>query len=247
MDIRCYRFRLQDSGGESRSRTLRYARFREVAAEVDASVLFLAQQRDDNLETLLFRLMRGSGPLGLAGIPAERALGPRTRILRPMLDLERSEIEAAVRALGLPCVHDPSNMDPAHSPRNRIRLEILPALRRMDPEDRKLEALLREARLLAKSCAHELRGKPLPQAASRSFSISLASTQTLSPWALEEYWIAILARMEQRRPGRALLRFLAQLHLAGCPSRKRVESRGHWSAERLRGRIEVRTGSFAET
>src|SRR5262249_36575986 len=76
----------------------------------------------DQAETVLMRMLGGAGVRGLAAIPAVRG-----RIVRPLLDVRRSELVAMLRAAGLRWVEDPSNRDPKFL-RNRIRHELLPLL-----------------------------------------------------------------------------------------------------------------------
>lgn len=97
---------------------------------------------DDQAETVLGNLLRGSGSAGLAGIPVRRG-----RFVRPMLALTRAEVREAVQALGLPFVDDPMNLDMGIR-RNRIRLETIPMLE--EAYNRRLrQALVRTGALLA--------------------------------------------------------------------------------------------------
>jgi tRNA(Ile)-lysidine synthase len=107
---------------------LRRARWRflsEVAHGMGAPVA-TAHTRDDQVETVLMRVLRGAGARGLAGLAA-----PGT-ILRPLLDTPREAVAAYARARGVRWVEDPSNRSPAHL-RNRVRHELLPALRAARP------------------------------------------------------------------------------------------------------------------
>jgi len=108
----------------------REARYR-VFAGLDADALALAHQRDDQAETVLLQLLRGAGMKGLAAMPAERALGP-IKLLRPLLDVPRGEIEAYARAQGLSWVDDESNTDAALR-RNAARHHLMPVLEEMFP------------------------------------------------------------------------------------------------------------------
>lgn len=110
------------SGLEAAARDARYAAF----AACDTDCLLLAQHRGDQAETLLFNLLRGSGVTGAAGIPVERRYA-HLRLLRPLLDVARSEIEAYARAAGLAWVDDESNADLGFS-RNYLRHQALAAL-----------------------------------------------------------------------------------------------------------------------
>ncbi|MBF7729716.1 tRNA lysidine(34) synthetase TilS [Pseudomonas sp. N040] len=109
---------------ERAARAARYQAFERLLAP--AEVLLTAQHRDDQAETLLFRLLRGSGLKGLAGMPRQRALGAGT-LLRPLLDVSRAELEAYARAHQLCWVEDPSNSD-CHYARNFLRHQVLPLL-----------------------------------------------------------------------------------------------------------------------
>lgn len=114
-------------GLEAAARAARYAALREGAAEV----LVLAQHQGDQAETVLFNLLRGSGVAGAAAIPAERSLSGR-RLLRPLLDVSRRELEAYAVQCGLAWIEDESNADTRHS-RNFLRHEVLPLLHRRFP------------------------------------------------------------------------------------------------------------------
>lgn len=105
----------------------------------------LAQHRDDQAETLLFRLMRGAGVRGLAGMPVSRALGDG-HLLRPLLDVARQDLEAYAREQGLDWVEDPSNQD-TRLDRNYLRQIVLPALVSRWP--RALGGMVRSAAHLA--------------------------------------------------------------------------------------------------
>ena len=135
VDIGPYR----DLGLEGAARKVRY----EVFSRVDADFVVLAQHRDDQAETLLLRLLRGAGLRGLAAMSASRSLeGTHARLLRPLLGVPRTEIEAYARALGLEWIEDESNADTARQ-RNFLRHEVLPALEKQFPAAR--EAIARAA------------------------------------------------------------------------------------------------------
>lgn len=107
---------------EDAARRLRYAFLEEAARELDAARIAAAHHREDNAETVLLHLLRGAGPRGLGGIPPVRG-----KIVRPLLEVGRGEIDAYIARHGLPYVEDESNRDPAYT-RNRLRLEVLPLL-----------------------------------------------------------------------------------------------------------------------
>ncbi len=113
---------------EARARVLRYAALHRLASGSDCGTIATGHTRDDQAETLLLRLIRGSGPGGLAGVQPKR----RDHVIRPLIECTRADIEAFVRALGLPYRTDTSNWDPRFH-RTRIRHEVLPLLRQLNP------------------------------------------------------------------------------------------------------------------
>ncbi|MEP6807481.1 MAG: tRNA lysidine(34) synthetase TilS [Chloroflexota bacterium] len=128
---------LEDAGRQARYRFLE-----EVAAAHGLHALIAtAHTADDNAETILLRLARGSGLRGVRGIPARRG-----RIVRPLLDARRATLRAALDVAGIAYAIDPSNADSAHA-RNRVRSDLLPAMERLNPAV--VEALTRFARLAA--------------------------------------------------------------------------------------------------
>ncbi|MGD2152596.1 MAG: tRNA lysidine(34) synthetase TilS [Gemmatimonadales bacterium] len=106
---------------EAEARELRYEFLHRARAALRARWLATAHQADDQAETVLFRLLRGSGLAGLAGIPARRA----PDLVRPLLPFWRSELEVYCRARGLSYLADPSNLDLTIA-RNLIRHRLIP-------------------------------------------------------------------------------------------------------------------------
>lgn len=114
-------------GLEAAARQARYAAY----AECSTDCLLLAQHRGDQAETIVLNLLRGTGVIGAAAMPVERQWAG-LRMLRPLLDISRGEIEAYAHAHGLGWVDDESNADTALT-RNFIRHEVLTALNRRFP------------------------------------------------------------------------------------------------------------------
>lgn len=115
---------------EQAAREARYAAF---AARLGVGELLLtAQHRDDQAETLLFRLLRGAGVQGLAAMPESRALGAG-QLVRPLLNCSRDELLAYAREHKLSWIEDPSNADERFS-RNYLRRQVMPALLRRWPQ-----------------------------------------------------------------------------------------------------------------
>lgn len=115
---------------EQAARDARYAAFVELLGLDE--VLLTAQHRDDQAETLLFRLLRGAGARGLAAMPATRTLGCG-QLVRPLLAVSRAQLEAYARVHGLRWVEDPSNSDERFS-RNFLRRQVLPLLAQRWPQ-----------------------------------------------------------------------------------------------------------------
>jgi tRNA(Ile)-lysidine synthase len=111
---------------EEVARAARYGFLRRVAVELGANVLALGHTAGDNAETLLMNLLRGAGLHGLAGIPIVRPEGA-LRLVRPLLEVTRSEVLAYLARRGLEFRTDASNAD-VELTRNRIRQELLPQL-----------------------------------------------------------------------------------------------------------------------
>lgn len=114
-------------GIEECARELRYAFLEQTADELGADRILTAHNADDNAETVIMNLARGAGAAGLAGIAPRRG-----RIVRPLLYMTREEIEAELKRRGLPHVEDSTNSDTAYT-RNRIRHEVMPRLRELNP------------------------------------------------------------------------------------------------------------------
>jgi len=134
---------LQSSGGslEERARDERYAYLERLRQRLGAQKIALGHNFDDQGETVIMRLLRGSGPSGLGAIPPVRD----GKIIRPLIETKRKEIEAYLESLHLTYVVDQSNYDTRFL-RNKIRLEVMPALLQLQPK--LLEHLARTAEIL---------------------------------------------------------------------------------------------------
>jgi tRNA(Ile)-lysidine synthase len=118
-------------GPEAAARRARYASIDEVAGRLSAATVLLGHTRDDQAETVLLGLARGSGARSLAGMPgvARSALTRGVVYRRPLLGLDRAVTRAACAAEGLDVWDDPHNADPAYA-RSRVRHRVLPVLER---------------------------------------------------------------------------------------------------------------------
>jgi len=119
--------REQGCGIETGAREVRYRLMEEIAQQVGAAKIATGHTLDDQVETFLMRLLRGAGPGGLRAIPPVRG-----RFIRPLIDATRSQVLEWCAARGAEFRVDETNNIP-DQPRNLLRLEIVPALRRLNP------------------------------------------------------------------------------------------------------------------
>jgi tRNA(Ile)-lysidine synthase len=110
------------------ARELRYRAFEEAAFETAADRIALGHNADDQVETFFLRFLRGAGPRGLAGIPPVRG-----KIIRPLIEAGRKEIESYLEAEGISPVTDSSNLKSDYF-RNRLRQQLMPAVRDLAPD-----------------------------------------------------------------------------------------------------------------
>lgn len=128
---------------EESARTARYEVFKEVLGE--GGLLLMAHHADDQAETILFRLLRGTGVNGLAGMPASRLLG-RGHLYRPWLGVSRDRLQQVATEQGVSWTEDPSNQSEVHD-RNYLRHSVMPGLKQRWP------GLLKRVAHTARACA----------------------------------------------------------------------------------------------
>ncbi len=221
---------------EAWAREERYAALWRAVADCGAHALLTAHHADDQLETVLMRLARGSGPEALGGMqPAERRDGGW--LLRPLLGSGRDCIGECARARGLEWVEDPSNADPAQL-RATLRARVLPALGAAVPGLRenvlRCAALLRATGAAARATAQaDLRAAGLAVGLRSLDRCSLAEVPPLRRNEAVREWFRLLglpmptqARLEQ---------WVAQLLLGGSVS-ARVDA-PPWRFRRYRDRV----------
>jgi tRNA(Ile)-lysidine synthase len=154
---------------ESCARQSRYDWFAQVAQEEGARWVATGHTADDQAETVLLRVVRGTGLHGLAGIPARRELIPGIDVIRPLLHSTRADVLAFLDATGQPFRIDSSNANLGFT-RNRIRMELLPEMaRNYNPAIVPLLCRLAEQagevqKLLETAAAELLREAELPRA-----------------------------------------------------------------------------------
>jgi tRNA(Ile)-lysidine synthase len=126
---------------EADARSARYSWLSQVARERGASAVAVGHTRDDQAETILHRLIRGTGPRGLAGMPARRSLAEGLTLVRPLLNISRQDLRIYLQALAQPFRDDHSNADLSRT-RARLRHDLLPKLE-ADYNPRIIEAIER--------------------------------------------------------------------------------------------------------
>ncbi len=188
----------QDSSVEERARDARYGFLEGVRDKHMAGKIALGHTLNDQAETVLMRIIRGSGPPGLAGIPPVRD----KRIIRPLIGIKREEIMDYLEARRLPYAFDSSNTDKRYL-RNRIRLELLPMMQDYEPQviDRicRLADIIREEDLYIESIASDWIDKESRPDTEGGISIPLTSFFSL-PGPLRNR----VARHILKRIGRSL-------------------------------------------
>jgi len=122
-----------EAGGnlQARARSARYRALEDAASAFGAKVIATAHHADDRAETFLLRLLQGSGPAGLAVLPAKvEGMIPR---IRPLIRAQRQDIDAHITRHVIPYANDPSNENPRFL-RVQVRHELLPLLCRINPK-----------------------------------------------------------------------------------------------------------------
>ncbi|MEK7851319.1 MAG: tRNA lysidine(34) synthetase TilS, partial [Deltaproteobacteria bacterium] len=157
----------ENLSAQEAARKARYAFFEEAASDAGANKVALAHTADDQAETVLMRLIRGSGPLGLSGIPPVRDMsgdcpylraacrrigtvpgtevtGQEAIIIRPLIDCSRKDVEEYISENDISYVIDNSNLKMDYM-RNRVRMELIPFLEGYNPNIK--ETLIRVAEI----------------------------------------------------------------------------------------------------
>jgi tRNA(Ile)-lysidine synthase len=203
--------RVQVRPGASLERAAREARYGAFIEVTRANELLLtAQHRDDQAETLLFRLLRGAGVRGLSGMPRQRPLG-KGHLLRPLLDVSRTALEAYAAEHRLSWIEDPSNQDRQFS-RNYLRHQVFPVMTERWPQ---------ATATMARSATHLSEALGLLDELAQ---IDLADAGSASDFAwlgLPSLELASLTRLSTARQRNALSHWLAAL--------TRLPDSDHWS------------------
>ena len=169
---------------EEAARNLRYVFLCRTAEERQCGRLYTAHHADDNAETVLLNLIRGTGLTGLTGMDWQR-----DGLCRPLLDVAREELEAYAAQWEVPHIEDGTNADPEAAARNLLRLQVMPLLKKLNP--RAAEHIGRTARRL-RDVDRSLEG----DAAARTAHVEVQQGRvTLSMDALAQAPAAVQPRM----------------------------------------------------
>ncbi|CAI1025554.1 tRNA lysidine(34) synthetase TilS [Serratia quinivorans] len=180
----------QQGGIEAAARAARYSAFASTLAA--GETLLTAQHLDDQCETFLLALKRGSGPAGLSAMAAQTSLGDN-HLLRPLLGYSRQQLEAYAQQHQLSWIEDDSNQDPRFD-RNFLRLQVLPLLNQRWPHF--AAATARSASLCAEQeqLLDELLAEQLHKLLDEDRALAIDGLVTCSParrFALLRRWIAL--------------------------------------------------------
>lgn len=236
-DLPCEVAALDLGGGtsETSARQARYAWLEATRKRLGADWLITAHHQDDQVETVLLRVLRGSAPAGLAGIPRRTRHG----VIRPLLGFTHSELVAYARERGLAFHEDPANEDPRHL-RSWLRRDVLPALEgRLGKQVR--GDLLRLGRAAASerrawdAALNRLPGLDLKSDAT-GFDVARASLR-----GYDDALATALIRAAARRAGFVLgpQRARAVLALAGRTSGRRLALGAGWEAAVVFDRLRI--------
>ena len=173
---------------EAVSRELRYQLFAQELAKDD--ILLTAHHADDQLETFLLNMLRGSGPNGLRGIATERSLG-KGQLIRPLLNISKFEIEKYAQKHQLKWVADPSNADENYS-RNFLRHRVIPQLKSRWPECQTVVARACKLQVESSELINDLAAIDFGEMVDDERRIAITVLKKLSPSRLKNllrYWL----------------------------------------------------------
>lgn len=177
---------------ETAARDARYAFFEELMQMHRLPILLTAHHADDQLETLLFRFLRGSGSKGMGGIPQVRPFGGGW-LIRPLLAYTKAEILCECQNRGIAYVTDSTNLSPSHT-RNRLRHSVIPLLEELTEHGTPQHAAARlsHAAREDEDCLSDLAKSTLETALSADgHGLSVTSLQGSHP-AISKRMIAML-------------------------------------------------------
>ena len=229
--------------GEARWRDARWRFLRGVSARAGAAAVATAHTRDDHVETVAMRILRSAGARGLAALGA-----PSPGVVRPLLDVDRATIAAYAAACGVRWVEDPGNASSRHL-RNRVRHDLLPALRRVWPsaDGDLLNVARRAAAWRADVEAFIDAHLVITQGADGALHVATAALRGYDARSLAVLWPAIAARAGVRldRRGTERLTQFTNSVAAGAPAGARIQLSGAVQVEAHRGEIVIQPAERA--
>ena len=217
-------------GLEAAARRLRYQAF----AAHPADHVLLAHHANDQAETLLFNLLRGTGVRGAAGIPVRS--GAAARYLRPLLACSRAELESYAKAHALQWVEDESNADSAYS-RNFIRHEVIPVLSRRFPAA--VENLARATEHFAEAQAMLDEMAELDLGEYRAFPIPVSRLSALSHARARNALRYLLALQGLQAPSSVRLEEVLRQFIEAAPDRHPSLELPSYRLFRTRGMVAI--------
>ncbi|MCC9604798.1 tRNA lysidine(34) synthetase TilS [Blastopirellula sp. JC732] len=221
-----FEFTLTESGDgiEAAAREARYKFLKQFAMEQGARYIVTAHTADDQVETVLQRILRGTSVAGLTGIPRARELAPGISLLRPMLGIRRAEVEAYLAEIGQDFRHDATN-DESDFFRNKLRNELLPLLRseylpQVDQSLLRLAAGATECREYVAAEAERLLDACLLTQSSKQVTLNAKRLATADPFLAIEACVLLWRRQDWSRQemGRDKWRALLTLIAADAPA-----------------------------
>ncbi|CAN5238596.1 hypothetical protein BH23GEM2_BH23GEM2_18950 [soil metagenome] len=231
---------------EAEWREARWEFLREAAATEGARIA-TAHTRDDQVETAVIRVLRGAGARGLAGLYA------RSAILRPLLELSRGEVATYAAARSVSHMEDPSNLSRRHL-RNRLRLDLLPAIRNVDQEfERSMLGIARRATRWREELARVVDRLGVEQLDAGTLRIAAVTLQGYDAASLRVLWPEVAARagvtMDRRGTDRAAaftIDVLASGNGRAAANRSGVGAGGRGRVIQLSGGAEIQhvSGAF---
>ncbi len=213
-------------GIETAARIMRYQFFEKAAKACHADSIATAHHSEDNAETLLMNLMRGSGITGLAGIPPRRDVDKKLSYIRPILWLSKKEIEHYAKVRNLEWREDESNTA-MNFTRNKIRHELLPMLRAeyspgLTDILNRTTTLMREAQeFIAERIIHIMK-QGVREVSKTSFAINIGMFQTIKDFAKGELIQASLRHHLRMQPI-SMIAIDSILNLAQGPAGGRLD------------------------
>jgi len=230
---------LADAEGDGLEAAARQARYRfclEVAQRHSARYVATGHTADDQAETILLRIVRGTGIRGLAGMPRARPLSPAVSLIRPLRGFRRRQVAEYRESLGQAFREDAGNQDPRFT-RNRVRHGLLPLLaeqynRRVDEALLRLGGLADEVRQVVDAEADRLRRQCVRDDSSGGLLIDCAALSGESEYLIREFLIALWREQSWPRQAMGRREWQALADLARGPAENALTLPGNILAKK---------------